>query len=356
MSSFVITPRSRPSTVPLPQTRAQRVPAIDMTRYLAALAVIWIHVTHDVATQASIQPARLAVPFFCALSGYLAIGSLLKNPSQRFAEFFRSRLVRLYLPFAAWSCIYLIFKIVKKRLLPDQPSDLPGWEFFIVGGAYHLWFFPFIAAGSLLAYVTACARKWERVAGILPTLLCATGAAIAFAPNPCASDQAWSYMWDAIPSLLWGIGIGYWTFHPSEKVVEARARLNSLKTWAFLFATCAVWLAIGSTYWLGRSNFLEGVGGVSILLGCLCFPAHQSAREFWNGERLTAIATQLGSLSMGVYCVHLLVLKVIESIANKCQLPSGMATEIAIWIATAMISTFVAWSLSRSNRTRWLAT
>ena len=73
--------------------------------------------------------------------------------------------------------MYLAFKLVKKTLAPEQPNDFGGWEMLIWGGAYHLWFLPFMLLVSLAVFpaVRLVSRHWllmfaagRQLLGLLP--------------------------------------------------------------------------------------------------------------------------------------------------------------------------------------------
>ena len=65
----------------------------------------------------------------------------------------RGRLLRIYVPFLAWSGVYLAFKAVKVRLLPRPAERFPGIEVLWLGSFFHLWFMPFILATTLAVFL-----------------------------------------------------------------------------------------------------------------------------------------------------------------------------------------------------------
>ncbi len=63
--------------------------------------------------------------------------------------------MRIYVPFLAWSVVYLVFKGAKALLLPGEPNDFPGVEFLWLGSFYHLWFMPFMLLVTLGVFCLA---------------------------------------------------------------------------------------------------------------------------------------------------------------------------------------------------------
>ena len=163
---------------------------------------------------------RFAVPFFVAACVFLVFQGVRRKPQRAFLEYARSRFVRIYLPFLAWSAVYLAFKAIKSVSLPEQPNQYPsGLHVLWAGGFYHLWFMPFILVVSLAAFALAKAvygREWWRWP-VAITLL-AAGLAIGLpriagilSPNsdpPHHILDPLYYMLDALPAAFWGAALG----------------------------------------------------------------------------------------------------------------------------------------------------
>jgi len=110
----------------------------------------------SIGVAASFQSAdSLRSAVLCRRVRVLGISGVWRKPERTFAAYGRSRFLRIYVPFLVWSALYLGFKVVKSRFLPDQPNDYPGIEILWTGSFYHLWFMPFILMVSLAAFVVA---------------------------------------------------------------------------------------------------------------------------------------------------------------------------------------------------------
>ena len=135
----------------------KRDASLDFLRVIAALAVVWLHVSGDVVgTNPDIHQlywwtgnivnslTRWCVPVFVMISGSL----LLNKPSDKDpSAFYRSSLPRILIPLAFWTLFYFLLR----EWAGDQPSIfriagdvLRGAPFF------HLWFL-YMIAGLYLA-------------------------------------------------------------------------------------------------------------------------------------------------------------------------------------------------------------
>lgn len=331
---------SEPTRLPGPE-KAARFVLLDAARLIAAWAVVWIHTPRSPALLSTTAAARFAVPLFTWVAVVFVFQAVRKHPACGFAEYAQSRFRRLYAPFLAWSAIYLLLKLAKRGVLPEQENVFPGPEFLFWGGAYHLWFLPFILIVSLVAFLAAHAvwgmsqsscRAWASMAG-------AAGLGFALGSVPqviSSSHENWACIWDAMPAVCWGAAYGMWSLPdgPARGISNQPVLLA-----AVIFFALEVWLLA-----CGRQRLVENAAGV--LLGWISLST--------PGPRwLTGIA-RWGALAYGIYCSHLLFIKLIESVANRFDLLPTPGLDLATFAATVVAATTCSWLLARWAKTRWL--
>lgn len=331
---------TQPLATPRIEPSSQRRVLFDAARMVAAVAIVWLHAPQSAELIPSTAIGRFAVPFFAASVVLFVFESLARGQRRTFTQFASNRFLRLYVPFLAWTAVYLLFKLVKWILAPNQPNDFPGISAIVTGGFYHLWFLPFALVISLLAFAVGrsvigkpatesrCALAAAALAALLATLpMPATLNRL----GPCAE-----YWWMALPAALGGAAIGIAYRHGAARWMEQRvATLSGL----------AIAIAASAWTWhVGRSSPAENVAGLGFLLFAL---------GKWDGIGVRKLA-QLGPLAYGIYLSHLLFIKSCESVFAKLRLPTTPTLDIAVFAIAAVGSTTLAWLLSRSTQTRWL--
>ncbi len=90
--------------------------------------------------------ARMGVPLFFAISGYLLLGD---SRTLNIGEFYKRRMSKILLPFLVWDVIYF----VTGRLASGESIDAGAFfsELFVQGSKYHLWYVYEITGLYLLA-------------------------------------------------------------------------------------------------------------------------------------------------------------------------------------------------------------
>lgn len=329
-----------PSAAPavaLPQRRV----LFDAARYVAAIAIVWLHTPSSAALQSSVAIGRFAVPFFTASMVFFVLESLTRGNRRTFGEYVSNRFTRLYVPFLAWAGVYLLFKLVKLKLAPNQPNDFPGLSALLTGGFYHLWFLPFALVVSLVTFVvgwgllkSASAERWAAIASAFAAALLATlpMPAIFRVCGPCAE-----YWWMALPAALGGLAM-FVAWHQGGV-----RRMQS--TPASLAGLAATLLATAWTWHVGRSSAAETVSGLGFMLFAL---------GTWNVSGLQRLAA-FGPLAYGIYLSHLLFIKTCESLLTKYHWQPSVLTDVSTFVIAAAGSTLLAWLLTRNPSTRWLA-
>jgi surface polysaccharide O-acyltransferase-like enzyme len=332
-------------TVPVASIPApQRWPLIDVSRWFAMYAIVWLHTIRSEALLPSAMITRFAVPFFVATCVFLIFQGVAHKPQRTFTQYAWSRFVRIYLPFLAWCAIYLAFKAVKSHFLPEQRNEFPGvLEVFWKGSFGHLWFMPFIFAVSLVAFLVAKTVQWrELLRWPIALGAFAIGAAMV-TPRVAAvitpDDLTCSLIVFALPAMLWAMTVALICNHGAQ---QPWAALRRLRVDVLLFVGSMVWLAILGTS--SRSMLRENLAGTSLLLVGL---------RPTTAPLLCRIA-RFPALAYGIYFAHMLPVKVCEALAARRGLALSWQLDCTIFAVSAIGATLLAWALYQSRWTRWL--
>jgi surface polysaccharide O-acyltransferase-like enzyme len=125
----------------------KRIPWIDFVRILASFLVVLLHSSASLLDKYNEHLwaswwvgniydsiARICVPLFFMLSGYLLLGR--EEPIQ---VFFRKRLGKVFIPFIVWSLIFVFWNIYMEKTIPASASAF--YSILFRPAYYHLWFF-----------------------------------------------------------------------------------------------------------------------------------------------------------------------------------------------------------------------
>src|SRR5699024_6615288 len=122
---------------------------IPIFRAIAALFVVAVHTTASVAYSFSNkefthellgylnQIERLGTPVFAVISAFLLMSSVL-NRGFSTKYFFKSRFVKIFIPYVIWTILYLIFRYF---YLDNLNPDTSFIDYLIFGNAYHHLYF-----------------------------------------------------------------------------------------------------------------------------------------------------------------------------------------------------------------------
>jgi surface polysaccharide O-acyltransferase-like enzyme len=371
----------------LPASCSKRMPGIDLARLAAAYSIIWLHAPHCAALDSSRAIGRFAVPLFVMITILMVFqslrakkgtGPICRNGREGAAHkldlspfplamgrYAGSRILRLYLPFMAWNGIYLAFKLLKGRLLPGEPNDYPGVDIFWFGACWHLWFLPFILIVSLAAFAVARLTLARPDYGLwLLAVSLLFGCILTFMPPDnwlAGQGEYWQLVCNALPAVAWGLGLAIAGRVLGTELLKLPAA-TLLGGMLLVAGTACAWQ-------LGHSRVCETLAGLGVLIVAMAPVEHVRSPGFsrslpptmgtWcpggtTNQRGWQQLAGLGSLAFGIYLVHVLWLKVIETVAVKSGAPNAWPRDVAIFLAAALASTATAWLLSRRPATRWL--
>jgi len=314
---------------------------VDVARLAAVYAVTWLHTPRSPGLEPSLALGRVAVPFFIFAAVFFVLEGLRRHPERTFVQYTRSRFLRIYVPFLAWSGIYLVLKLIKAILLPEQPNDLPGVSMLWAGSFYHLWFMPFILIVSLVVFVIGKAVAGRpALESAVAVLVAVAGIALTAMPTsamPSTAGQNGRVMERALPTVCWAILFALAWRRPAARYLEHRAA-----------TACGLLLLAGSIAWMWCASvdrLAEGLAGLGLMIVALA-PT--------TNIRLARLG-KLGTLAYGIYLSHLLFIKVFEALGTEFNVAVTWQLDVSIFILSAAGSTLLAWSLSKWRPTQWMA-
>lgn len=180
-----------------------RLAGVECLRLLASLDIVLFHWD----SQAFRPLAGIGLPYLSALAFFLILKKRRGNESQR--QFAAVRFRRLILPWAFWSLLYLLFRLVKSYTGDEQIGGGVYWYVatLIGGGSTHLWFLPFLFVFSFFVFwYKYLERDWVRAVALFAVL-----GVILFIPG---REFAWPFrqylfVMPAVPLAIfafWSIG------------------------------------------------------------------------------------------------------------------------------------------------------
>lgn len=287
-----------------------RLLGLDAVRALALLCVIAIHADHwplqdagaDRALWSGVdQLARVAVPWFVMLSGFL-LTCQATGPAR---SFLGRRLGRSLLPWAVWVPVYALVGLFLTAEIPHSWAGLAGW---LELGAGHLWFLVLIPQLYLVVLVWPRSPRGTAVAGAA-ALLAQVGIGVyrLYAPGDAPLQGV---------LLPFGFELGFCWIGYFGVGAALGARLGRpgarWPAWPFWLAVPpAAWLLL----WLGtpgaaNASFAQGTGAfLHPALPLLAVPSFLAValtadRLLAAHCRLRGVTVRLSELSLGVYIVH----------------------------------------------------
>lgn len=286
---------------------------IDVFKFIMALLVVVLHThplyqingTLDFLTADVI--ARLAVPFFFAVSGFLlekhiGDGADVKGVLGGYIR----KILGLY---CIWTIVYLPVIIYEKILISDDTlvrSMLTVVrDFFFVGSYGHLWYLPAVAVGSLMVYTLRKYLGEQKTAVILGILFLAGLLTQSYFGLLTYTVDADSILWKTMKAVKKIIvtcrnGVFFGSVFLYMGTWIARRNIT-VKSWK-----AVVGLSVSTLFFSMEETYLWKVGSVRetdmylMLLPSVFFLTVLAARLSVKGDTVF-----LRRMSMNVYYVHL---------------------------------------------------
>ncbi|WP_333871604.1 acyltransferase [Desulforamulus putei] len=323
----------------------QSLEEIEITRGMAILAVLFIHITG--LPVRALEPGissyifytlvnrgmQFAVPLFLMISALVLAYRTGLAAEINLPEFYRKRWRRAVVPFLVWTTLYLALRFL---ILHDIPyiSLKQGLLWYGFGkGFFHLYFLSVVIQFYLLFPVI---HKWWRTCRpgfITAVLLFGTAQAAFYWVNRLYIYQHFNYTGSLVFSYIFPIGIGLWMGYNTGYWVP----------WWKKYRTVFVALAAAAgIFYLNRhfaildkvkiSTFYFQMAWtlyVTALGICVIFLARWlAARQGSPGALLAGFFFKTGQFSYGIYLIHPFFLLVWQKIFVA---ESTTAMHLSVW-------------------------
>lgn len=288
--------------------------------------------------------SRCAVPLFFAMAGWVVLSGAPPRDSRQI----RTRLVRIMVPFAVWTAVYLLWEWA--RGANTDPTRKVAFEalFGSVQPAFHLWYLysyvPVILLLSVAALIRTGKRPWGPAAvllalALLPTLLGAVRSVCGIdLPRSAWDFGAYQVVYAVAGALLLSL--------PGTASTGRRRRL--------------LWLAAAGCAWAGtvaQEHYVHFPApyaslSVALLAGSLL----TAFNRLTIPEGLRPHVTRLGGAAFGAYLVHVVFLKalsphLVSADAGFLRAPVSL---VALTVATVALSFAASLLWTRLRLSRWL--
>lgn len=345
---------------------------IEFCRGLSTYAVILVHSgdeTWGLPTNPSAIEFRLhfyfAVPFFLAAAFYFMTA---KSGIAYSSKFWRARVERILIPYAIWSVIFLVSRVIiftltnksdrMQQLLQDPLSIV-----FFGGASYHLYFLTLLFAGTSLVLLIPFL---ERLKISNYGLLLLSVLSIALYHFLEASGNSFQLGINvAFQSLLSPLRINA-EQHPLLRLILVEIAwiirclpyffvaltlnrlLQKVKLLHTKFATFLLAILFLCSNMFG-SFFLPGaLQSVLIAYAMLLFSI--SLSRYFGENTVDSLVTSVGACSFGIYLIHpfvmnnvkYLVCKVLPELTNSISISSMLALSIPCFLISWVVVAYLA--------------
>lgn len=314
--------------------RQETILWIDLIRVIAIFLVVMIHVSGQVTNLWGKIPndqwiigdiyggiARIAVPLFFMISGYLLLPR-----SESLGVFYYKRMTRILIPFVVWSLIYLGWYCGGHTCTPDL-----AWDLLLRQGTYyHLWFLYSLLSIYLILPILRLMIRPDTDKKILWYLIVLW---LIFQPILTTAHKFWDFSIKLSAPLATGF-VCYFIFG----YLLGEVRLSRLK----VILSAIVWLLNASvtiigTYLLTRQagqfegffydfvslNVILASGSAFLLLRWI------SEKKLFTSPKIHAFMRTLATSAFGIYLIHVIVIEILRYGIPTLQISSLIGN--ALW-------------------------
>ncbi len=334
---------SSPVRVASEVRQSSRLALLDATRLFAAIGIIWVHAAQSDIGLILYPIGTFGVPFYICVALLFMTRSLTRQPQASLKHYIGSRVTRVYVPFLAWTVVYLVLAEAK-TMLAERHFELPPWSVLYAGGQQHLWFLPYLMVVTMLAAVLVRLLQHRSVLQkIIAATFAVAGLIICWIPEPTwiatresfGDMEFFRYAFRAIPSVCFGLALALATC--------MNGRLPRSNT---MLAIGGAILFIGALllqHDMGSVKILRACAGVGILLVAL-WPVVVPMIERVGS---------LGRYSYGIYLSHLVFIRIVVLWTERYGVQPSIWLDLATAGFALIASLGLSIVLSRSKYTRW---
>ena len=326
--------------------KSERNATLDAARVIAALGLVWIHTTQSSLSRLHVL-GRFGTSFFILAAIFFIFHPLGSSPRLSYGAYARKRFRRLYIPFAAWSLIYLLARDVK-RMLIHEPALTLHWSRLVAGTSMQFWFLPFIFIACLICFpLPPLFERMGRGKYLLVPFIVAAGLWISFTNRPGVkgADEVTNYFlnssWTFAPSICWALGLAI--LYPLLPSVLRRSHL--LAVFGLMLTGCCIFYL-----WTIRSSanpmpsLPRTLAGVGVLLAVLV--PHRG--------RLVMLLAPLGKYSYGIFLVHPIFVSSLQSLTRYLHFSPAGSLDLMVLVVAFTASALFTVLLGCYRWTRWL--
>ena len=303
--------------------KTRRLVWVDVIRVVAIYLVVLVHtstltanpmdIMHSWPYILSFSLAKVSVPLFVMLSGALLLGK-----KEIYSAFFRKRATKVFVPWIAWTLIYMAWNYVAHGY---QPANFSQWKYFFeLTLLSNLWFLPLIFSLYLMTPILRIlipfvsksdkiylSTIWLLFVCIIPYFHTGTSFPLSQASGlvPVAFYYSGYFM------------IGYFLTNSKLPKKMVRRSLGIV-----LLGIALTFIELGLTKGNGMVEhqlkffdyFAPGIAVTSIGVFLFLYSYFRNLKISPTKQRLLF---QLGSASLGIYIVHGLLSELLGSYINQ---------------------------------------
>lgn len=321
-----------------------RLALLDAARLFAAIGIIWVHAAQSDLGLLLYPIGTFGVPFYICIALLFMTRSLTRQPHLPLARYVGSRFTRVYVPFLAWTAIYVLLAEAK-TILSHQTFEVPPWTVMYAGGQQHLWFLPYLMVVSIIGAVLV--RLLEHRGTLqrsIAVLLAITGFGICWVPEPAwiatraaqGDLEFWRFAFRAIPTVCFGLALALGTCMNGRL---PRTRTATAIGGMILFAA-----ALFLQHRMGSVKALRAAAGIGIVLVAL-WPV------------VVPMIERIGSLgrySYGIYLSHVVFVRIIVLWTERYNVPNSIWLDLFTFAFALVGALSISILFAKSRYTRWL--